>query len=104
MLTTRPNDCKSIPEKMKTANGRCCGARPIPPARSDRPRRNPGRSRPGDRLAQYVKDHPKNDDAPDAMLQIIRVYESQGKGVEAGAWRGKLVKEHPNSAAAKTVK
>src|SRR5262249_36048021 len=57
-----------------------------------------------DRLAQYVKDHPKNEDIPQAMLQIIRIYESRGKTVEAGAWREKLLKEHPGSAAAKAVK
>ncbi len=57
-----------------------------------------------DRLAQYVKDSPKNEDVPEAMLQIMRVYESQGKTVEANAWRDKLVKEHPKSAAAKMAK
>ena len=57
-----------------------------------------------DRLGKYVKDHPKNDDAPDAVLQILRVYESQGKTVEANAWREKLLKEHPASAAAKAAK
>jgi hypothetical protein len=28
------------------------------------------------------------------MRQIVLVYESQGKTVEAGAWRDKLLKEH----------
>jgi RNA polymerase sigma factor (sigma-70 family) len=57
-----------------------------------------------DGLSQYVKDRPKHEDAAQAMLQIIRVYEAQGKNVEAGAWRDKLLKEHPQSAAAKAVK
>ena len=57
-----------------------------------------------DRLLQYAKDHPKNDDVPDAMLQISLVYRSQGKAVEADAWRDKLLKEHPQSPAAKTAK
>jgi RNA polymerase sigma factor (sigma-70 family) len=57
-----------------------------------------------DRLSRYVKDHPANDDTPQAMLQIIRVYEAQGKSVEASAWREKLLKEHPRSAAAQAVK
>jgi hypothetical protein len=39
-------------------------------------------------------------DVPDAMLQIVMVYESQGNTVEANAWRYKLLKEHPNSSAA----
>jgi len=56
------------------------------------------------RLQQYVKDHPKREDVPEAMLQIIFVYESQGKMVEAGAWREKLRKEYPGSAAAKAAK
>jgi TolA-binding protein len=56
-----------------------------------------------DRLVQYVKDNPKNDDVPDAMLQIVLVYGSQGKAVEAGAWRDKLLKEFPASSAAKAV-
>jgi RNA polymerase sigma factor (sigma-70 family) len=56
-----------------------------------------------DRLVQFVKGHPKNEDAPQAALQIIRVYQSQGKEVEAGAWRDKLRKEYPDSAAARAV-
>ncbi len=56
-----------------------------------------------DRLMQYVKAHPKNDDVPDAMLHISFVYRSQGKNVEADAWRAKLLKEHPSSPAAKTA-
>jgi RNA polymerase sigma factor (sigma-70 family) len=50
-----------------------------------------------DRLTQYVKDHPKNEDAPQAVRQIIQVYEAQGKQVEAGAWREKLQKEYPKA-------
>ncbi len=56
-----------------------------------------------DRLMQYVKAHPKNDDVPDAMLHISFVYRSQGKNVEADAWRAKLLKEYPSSPAAKTA-
>jgi hypothetical protein len=44
-----------------------------------------------------VKTNPKSQDVPDAMRQIILVYESQGKTVEAGAWRDKLRKEHPKT-------
>jgi TolA-binding protein len=42
-----------------------------------------------------VKTNPKSQDAPDAMRQIVFVYESQGKTVEAGALLEKLQKEHP---------
>ena len=56
-----------------------------------------------DQLLEYVKAHPKNDDVPDAMLQIGLVYRSLGKTVEADAWRDKLKKEHPKSSAAKTA-
>src|SRR5207245_820110 len=55
-----------------------------------------------DRLMDYVKTNPQADDVPDAMLQISLVYRSQGKAVEADAWRDKLKKEHPKSSAAKT--
>jgi hypothetical protein len=48
-----------------------------------------------DRLINFVKTNPKSQDIPDAMRQITFVYESQGKTVEAGAWRDKLLKEHP---------
>ncbi len=44
-----------------------------------------------DRLIDFVKINPKSQDAPDAMRQIVLVYESQGKTVEAGAWRHKLL-------------
>lgn len=57
-----------------------------------------------DRLMRYLKEHPKNDDVPDAMLQIVLVYGSQGKTVEAEAWRAKLLKEHPKSNAARTAR
>jgi RNA polymerase sigma factor (sigma-70 family) len=50
-----------------------------------------------DRLIEFVKAHPKNQDAPDAIRQIALVYESQGKTVEAGAWRDKLKKEYPKN-------
>lgn len=57
-----------------------------------------------DRLQEYVKNHSKNEDVPEAMRQIVIVYGSQGKTVEANAWRDKLRKEHPESAAAKAAK
>jgi hypothetical protein len=57
-----------------------------------------------DKLMKYVKEHPKSPDAVDAMLQIVLVYTSQGKTVEAEAWQAKLLKEHPDSPAAKRVK
>jgi RNA polymerase sigma factor (sigma-70 family) len=50
-----------------------------------------------DRLTKYVQNHPKNADAPQAIRQIIQVYEAQGKHVEAGAWRAKLQKEYPDA-------
>jgi RNA polymerase sigma factor (sigma-70 family) len=50
-----------------------------------------------DRLVDHVKTHPKNPDTPDAIRQIALVYESQGKTVEAGAWRDKLKKEYPKT-------
>jgi RNA polymerase sigma factor (sigma-70 family) len=56
-----------------------------------------------DQLQQYVKDHPQNDDIADAMQQISLIYRSQGKTVEADAWRAKLLKEHPQSPAAKAA-
>ncbi len=56
-----------------------------------------------DRLMQYVKDHPKAEDVADAMLHISLIYRSQGKTVEADAWRDKLRKEHASSPAAKTA-
>lgn len=56
-----------------------------------------------DRLMEYVKKNPKAEDIPDAMLQISVIYRSQGKTVEADAWREKLRKEHPKSSAAKTA-
>lgn len=56
-----------------------------------------------DQLQEYVKAHPQNDDIADAMQQISLIYRSQGKTVEADAWRAKLLKEHPQSPAAKAV-
>jgi hypothetical protein len=46
-----------------------------------------------DHLIDYVKANPKSQDIPDAIGQIVLVYESQGKAVEADAWRAKLPKE-----------
>jgi RNA polymerase sigma factor (sigma-70 family) len=43
-----------------------------------------------DRLVDFVKMSPKSPDAPEAIRQIILVYEAQGKAVEAGAWRDRL--------------
>jgi hypothetical protein len=57
-----------------------------------------------DSLVRYAKDNPENGDLPDAMLQIMIVYESQGKTVEAAAWRAKLLQEHPKSSAAARAK
>jgi RNA polymerase sigma factor (sigma-70 family) len=57
-----------------------------------------------DRLQEYVKNHSKNEDVPEAMRQIVIVYGSQGKTVEANAWREKLRKEYPESAAAKAAR
>lgn len=50
-----------------------------------------------DRLIDFVQTNPKSQDVPDAMRQIVFVYESQSKTVEAGAWREKLLKEHPKA-------
>jgi RNA polymerase sigma factor (sigma-70 family) len=50
-----------------------------------------------DRLIDFVRTNPKSQDASDAMRQIVLVYESQGKTVEAGAWRDKMLKEHPRT-------
>jgi hypothetical protein len=46
-----------------------------------------------DRMIEHVMTNAKSQDVPDAMRQIIFVYESRGKPVEAGAWRDKLVRE-----------
>jgi len=45
------------------------------------------------RLIDFVKSNPKSPDVPDAMRQIVFLYESQGKTVEAGAWRDQLLKK-----------
>jgi RNA polymerase sigma factor (sigma-70 family) len=50
-----------------------------------------------DRLVDLVKTNPKSQDAPDAMRQIVFLYESRGKTVEAEAWRNKLLKEYPKT-------
>jgi RNA polymerase sigma factor (sigma-70 family) len=50
-----------------------------------------------DRLIDFVKTNPKSQDAPDAIRQIALVYESQGKTVEAAAWRDKMLKEYPKN-------
>src|SRR5439155_24281028 len=55
------------------------------------------------RFLEYVNYHHKADDIPDAMMQISLVYRSQGKPVEADAWRDKLRKEHPASPAGRTA-
>ena len=46
-----------------------------------------------DRLVDFVKTNPKSQDVPGAMEQIILMYQSQGKVVDADAWRAKLLKE-----------
>ena len=56
-----------------------------------------------EQLQEYVKAHPKNEDVAEAMQQIALIYRSQGKTVEADAWRAKLLKEHPQSPAAKAA-
>jgi hypothetical protein len=48
-----------------------------------------------DRIINFLKANPTSQDAPDAIRQIVLVYESQGKTVEADAWRAKLPKEGP---------
>jgi RNA polymerase sigma factor (sigma-70 family) len=49
-----------------------------------------------DRLIGFLKANPKSQDAPDAIRQIVLIYESQGKKVEADAWRAQVPKEAPN--------
>ena len=46
-----------------------------------------------DRLNGFLKAHPDSPDAPEAIRQIVLVYESQSKTVEADAWRAKVPKE-----------
>jgi hypothetical protein len=53
-----------------------------------------------DRLVDLVKTNPRSESIPDAIRQIVFVYESQGKTVEAAAWREKLKIEHTNTAPA----
>lgn len=50
-----------------------------------------------DRLIIYVKANPKSRDIPDAIRQIVFVYEAQGKTVEAGAWRVRYLNERPKA-------
>ncbi len=45
-----------------------------------------------DGLIGFLKSHPASPDAPAAIRQVILLYESQGKTVEADAWRAKLPK------------
>ena len=49
-----------------------------------------------DQLVHFVKIHPKSREMPDVIRQIVLIYESQDKQVEARAWREKLMKEYPN--------
>jgi RNA polymerase sigma factor (sigma-70 family) len=53
-----------------------------------------------DRLIELVRANPKSEDALEAMRQIVFVYESQGKTVEAGAWRARLRELRPSAAPA----
>jgi RNA polymerase sigma factor (sigma-70 family) len=50
-----------------------------------------------DRLMQFVKTDPKGQDPAEAIRQIALLYESQGKDVEAEAWRAKLPKDAPKA-------
>jgi hypothetical protein len=50
-----------------------------------------------DRLVDHVKTNPKSQVASDAIRQIVFVYESQGKTVEAAAWRDKLLGDDPKA-------
>jgi RNA polymerase sigma factor (sigma-70 family) len=56
-----------------------------------------------DGLIELVNANPQSPVTPDAMRQIIFIYESQGKAVEADAWRDKLRKEHPKSSSATLI-
>src|SRR5262249_39047393 len=46
-----------------------------------------------DGMIDHAMTEPKAPDVPDTMRQIIFVYESRGKTVEAAAWRDRLVRE-----------
>jgi hypothetical protein len=46
-----------------------------------------------EKLTGFVRDYPKADDTPDAMLQLGMVCEFLGKDVEAKNWYGRLAKE-----------
>jgi RNA polymerase sigma factor (sigma-70 family) len=50
-----------------------------------------------DRLVAYVKDNPKSREVPNAIRQIVIVLESQGKAIEALAWRVKLANDYPKA-------
>jgi RNA polymerase sigma factor (sigma-70 family) len=53
------------------------------------------------RLNEFLKANPDSQDAPEVIRQIVLLYESQGKTVEADAWRAKLPKEGPKVHSAK---
>lgn len=46
-----------------------------------------------DGLTAFLKAHPDSPAAPEAVRQIVLLYEPQGKDVEAEAWRAKLPKD-----------
>jgi hypothetical protein len=50
-----------------------------------------------DGLCEYLKVHPDGRDAAEAIRQIVLIYESQGKSVEADAWRAKLPRDTPKA-------
>jgi hypothetical protein len=56
-----------------------------------------------DSVIDLVKSGPKSQGVADAMQQIAFIYESQGKTVEAAAWREKLLKEYPKTASGKVI-
>ncbi|MFO0967426.1 MAG: sigma-70 family RNA polymerase sigma factor [Gemmataceae bacterium] len=45
-----------------------------------------------DRLVKHINSNPKGPDAREVIRQVITIYESQGKTVEAEAWRDRLEK------------
>jgi hypothetical protein len=51
-------------------------------------------------LTVFVKDYPRAEDTPDAMLQLGMVSEFLGKDVEARNWYATLAKNFPNTAQA----
>ena len=56
-----------------------------------------------DSLIDLVKRNPKSQGVADAMQQIAFIYASQGKTVEASAWREKLLQEYPKTAAGNVI-